>query len=72
MERMDEIAPRSDDIIKEAIESGNIPDRAQNRINIRAGSGTLSNRYRGSGLNYALSNHLNPSKADKKSQFSIS
>ena len=72
MERMDEIAPRSDDIIKEAVESGNIPARAQNRINIRAGSATLSNRYRGSGLNYALSNHLNPSKAGTKSQFSIS
>ena len=72
MERMDEIAPRSDDIIREAIESGKIPDRAQNRINVRAGSATLSNRYRGSGINYALSNHMNPARAVTKSQFSIS
>ena len=50
MERMDEIGPRSDDIIEEAIESGNIPDRAQNRINIRAGSATLSKKYNGSGI----------------------
>ena len=72
MERIDEIAPRSDDIIKEAIESGNIPARAQNRINIRAGSATLPRRYNGSGLNYAFSNHLNPAQAGRKSQFSIS
>ena len=72
MERMDEIAPRSDDIIRETIESGNIPARAQNRINIRAGSATLPNSYRGSGINYALSNHMNPAKAVTKSQFSIS
>jgi RHS repeat-associated protein len=64
------IGSRSDAKILKANNSGVIPASAQNRINIRTGRGDLSNSYRGSGLSYALGNHMNPSLV-KKSQFTV-
>jgi Domain of unknown function (DUF4157) len=72
IERLNDIGPRSDAIIQETIRTGKTPPIAQNRINIRAGSAGLPKKYRGSGIKYALDNHLNSEKAAKKSQFSVS
>jgi hypothetical protein len=72
IKRLDEIGERSDAIIQETVKTGKIPNVAQNRINIRMGAAGLPKKYRGSGLNYALENHLNVSKSATKSQFSVS
>jgi hypothetical protein len=70
IEHFQNIGSRSDAKILKANELGIIPASAQNRINIRTGRDDLSNSYRGSGLAYALGNHMNPSLV-KKSQFTV-
>ena len=72
MDQLDVTFARSDAIIRKAIDTGRIPDVAQNRIVLREGAAGLPNRYNGNGLNYAFKNHANSAKAAKKSQFTIS
>ncbi|MGD8910201.1 MAG: hypothetical protein PVI92_12735, partial [Chromatiales bacterium] len=72
IDRLDVTFARSDEIIRNAIETGRIPDVAQNRIVLREGAAGLPKRYNGNGLNYAFNNHSNSAMAHKKSQFTIS
>jgi hypothetical protein len=72
MDQLDVTFARSDEIIRKAIETGRIPDMAQNRIVLREGAAGLPKRYNGNGLNYAFGNHANSAMAAKKSQFIIS
>jgi hypothetical protein len=46
MDQLDVTFARSDEIIRKAIETGRIPDMAQNRIVLREGAAGLPKRYK--------------------------
>jgi RHS repeat-associated protein len=70
IEHFGKIGVRSDDKIIESATLNRIQSIVQNRIIIRQGRSDLSKSNKGSGLQYALGNHMNPSKLHK-SQFTI-